>query len=599
MCGIIGYNGGADAAPLLLEGLRRLEYRGYDSAGAAVPWGGGFQLRRAVGRLTELARVLARHPLPHGGVGIAHTRWATHGGPTAANAHPHLHRRVALVHNGIIENYHELSEQLIARGHTFESETDTEVIAHLLDEAYLGDPTAAIGAVLPLLRGSYALAILFADRPEELYGVRLGSPLHVGLGQEECYLTSDPLAVLHRTRRFISLPEGEIACLGRDGARFCLPDGTPVTHVPRREEEAYDPGSCAPYKTYMEKEMAEQPEAVRRTLAPYLTGQTPFGTLFPHGTEIRRILFTACGSALHACLCGGRWIEELAGIPCEAHVASELRYGTHPIESGTLAIALSQSGETADTIAAVRRLQREGVPTVGVINVPSSTLAEEVALPLRTHAGPEIAVATTKAYSAQVALLGAMACRLARERGRADPRAEAALRRLPSAMERVTERDGDCRRIAARLKEWEHVFFIGRGRDLDACHEGSLKLKEISYVHSEAYAAGELKHGTISLIRSGLPVIAVMTDGALREKTLNGAKECRARGAHVTVLYSEDLTPPPADACDDSVAIPGGVGIFSSLPAVAVMQRIAYHTAALLSRDVDKPRNLAKSVTVE
>ena len=598
MCGIIGYNGTEAAEAVLLGGLERLEYRGYDSAGAAVLAGGKFSVRRAVGPVAALRRALAGDPLPPSGLGIAHTRWATHGAPTVVNAHPHTWGRVSLVHNGIIENYGELRAELEAGGHVFASDTDTEVIVRLLDGAYRGDPLAAIRQVLPRLSGSYALAILFSDR-EELYGVRCGSPLLAGLGDGVGILASDRPALLPLACQFTPLREGDVVCLRRGEAVFYDGTGKEVSRPLRPVGEAEDGTDKGDYRHYMEKEMAEQPEAVRRTLGPYLQTSEPFGDRLPNGRQIRRILFLACGSAMHACLSGKRMMEAEAGIPCEVQAASEMRYGVLLPVEGTLAVAVSQSGETADTLAALRLCREQGIPTVGVVNVPTSTLAAEADTVLLTRAGTEVAVATTKAYTVQVAVLGLMAYRFARDRGLSPTLSPSDFRALPEAIARVLALDEACLSMAGELMGAQDVFYIGRGRDLPVCMEGALKLKEISYLHAEAYPAGELKHGTISLLEPGTPVVALATDSRLLPKTVSNARECRARGAKVLFLAAEGLGELPADACDRCLTLPALPGELAVLPAAVAMQGIAYHTARLLGRPIDRPRNLAKSVTVE
>ena len=600
MCGIIGYNGREAAEGRLLGGLRRLEYRGYDSAGAAVLNGEGLHIRRAAGRVDALAEVLRADPLPEARLGIAHTRWATHGAPTKENAHPHRCGRVALVHNGILENYGELKAELLADGRRFTSETDTEVIAHLLDLAYEGDALAAIRTAVSRLRGSYALAILFSDREDVLFGVRCGSPLIVGYGEGETLLASDLPAIRDRTCRYTPMGEGEIVCVHANGAEFFSSTGERISKEILTARGESDGGDKGDHACFLEKEMAEQAEAVRRTLAPHLSEEIPFRDSLPDGRELHRVIFLACGSAMHACLCGKRFFERMARIPCDVYVASEFRYCDPILEDGTLAVAVSQSGETADTLAALRLCRERGIPTVGIVNVTASTLAAEADAVIPTLAGTEIAVATTKAYTAQVALLAQMACRLARDRGKTPSLTLSHFRALPEGLAQAEGLDGECAAIAERIKDSHDIFFIGRGRDLAVCMEGALKLKEISYLHCEAYAAGELKHGTISLIHTDVPVLALITDGALKNKTVGNMKECRARGAYVILLVSRELAAEiPTDAYDACISVPGGLDELSVLPAAAVMQRIAYHTARLLDRDVDKPRNLAKSVTVE
>ena len=593
MCGIIGYAGHKVAAEVLMEGLARLEYRGYDSAGLAVRSDTGIRLCRRAGRVSALADALAEEPMMPSSVGIAHTRWATHGAPTEANAHPHRYGRVTLVHNGILENYDSWKRKLAAEGAAFASETDTEVLACLIDRAYRGDPVAAIRHAARQIEGSYALAILFDDRPGEIYGVRRGSPLLVGFGEGENLLASDRNALLFRTDRYTILNEGEIACVTGEGVTVLDDDGAPVEKPVFRSANGGQDAELGGYAHYMEKEMAEQPEAVARTLTACGAMQE---VSFFRGAQ--RVVFLACGSAMHASLLGKRFFEAWAGIPAEVHVASEFRYHPPILPENTVAIAVSQSGETADTLAAVRLCRERGIPILGVVNVEGSSLATIADGALYTRAGTEIAVATTKAYSAQGALLARLAWHLSSERGST---AEGAppFDALPAAM-RLSEATVDaCRAAAEVLACGNHAFFIGRGRDCPVCMEGALKLKEITYIHSEAYPAGELKHGTISLIDRGTPVLALITDRTMREKTVSNVKECRARGAYVILLVSEDVGEVAADAYDQRILLPRDLGELSVLPAAAVFQRIAYETALRLDRDVDKPRNLAKSVTVE
>lgn len=593
MCGIIGYAGQEVAAEVLMEGLARLEYRGYDSAGLAVQGDAGIRLCRRAGRVSALAAALTEEPMKPASVGIAHTRWATHGAPTEANAHPHRYGRVTLVHNGILENYDSWRTVLTAEGVTFASETDTEVLACLIDRAYEGDPVAAIRHAARQMVGSYALAILFDDHPEAIYGVRRGSPLLVGFGEGENLLASDRNALLFRTDRYTVLSEGEIACVTGEGVIVLDDDGVPVEKPVFRSAEGRQEAELGGYAHFMEKEMAEGPEAVARTLAA--CGAMQEASFF---CGARRVVFLACGSAMHASLLGKRFFESWAGIPAEVHVASEFRYHPPILPENTVAVAVSQSGETADTLAAVRLCRERGIPTLGVVNVEGSSLATLADGVLYTRAGTEIAVATTKAYSAQGALLARLAWHLSSERGSTDEGAPP-FGALPAAMRLSESTVNACRTVAEALARHDHAFFIGRGRDYPVCMEGALKLKEITYVHSEAYPAGELKHGTISLIDRGTPVLALITDRAMRDKTVANVKECRARGAYVILLLSEDVGEVSADTYDRRILLPSGLGELSVLPAAAVFQRIAYETALRLGRDVDKPRNLAKSVTVE
>lgn len=587
MCGIIGYTGAQNATPILMEGLSRLEYRGYDSAGVSLLLGGTFATRKAKGRLAALSARVAESPLPFSDTGIAHTRWATHGAPSDANAHPHTCGRVTLVHNGIVENYGEISEALKAEGVRFASETDTERIACLLDREYDGDAIGAICRAQKQLRGSYALAILFADQPQTVYAVREGSPLLVGYGGGENFVASDLTALLPHTCRYTDMESGEIAVLRADGVSFFNFRGEPVKKAIQETELTAADAEKGGYAHFMRKEIHEQPEAIRRTVTPYLQRDPLEGVPRPH-----RIVLIACGSAMHACLCGKRFLEGMARIPCEVFTASEFRYGDPILTEDTLAVAVSQSGETADTLAALRLCREKGVLTVALVNVATSSIAREADRVLLTLAGPEIAVATTKAYTAQVALLAVMAMHLAHR----DPTVCAS---LPDTVQSTLAGEEACAAMARHLTKAHDVFFIGRGRDFDVCAEGSLKLKEISYLHSEAYAAGELKHGTISLVGEGTPVIALITDAARKDKTVANMREVKARGARIYLLLAEGAGEVPDDAYDEVLLLPTSDSPLAVIPAAVAMQMIAYHTALLLGRDIDKPRNLAKSVTVE
>ena len=604
MCGIVGFVGHSEAAPFLLDGLQRLEYRGYDSAGIAV-LSRTIRVRKTQGRLAELRKKVEQDPL-HGTIGIGHTRWATHGAPSEQNSHPHLsqNNRFAVVHNGIIENYRELKERLINSGFVFRSETDTEVVAHLFEQLYDGDPVSTLRTVIGHLRGSYALAILCADHPDTLVAVRKDSPLILGLGDGEQYVASDIPAFLDRTRRCKLLNDGEIVKLTPDEATIYGPDGRPVEredyivnwNVEAAEKQGYD--------TFMRKEIDEQPRALRDCLRMH-TADGLLSTLKMTNAEIQslnRIHIVACGSAYHAGIVGKYVIEDLSRIPVEVDLASEFRYRRPIFRPNDLCIMISQSGETADTIAAIREAHANQIPVLSVVNVVGSSIARESEYVLYTNAGPEIAVATTKGYSTQCLILYLLALKFAMVRGTITPARRSSLMNdlmaLPGQIEKLIKQEPLYKHYAEKFASHEHLFVLGRGIDYGASLEGSLKLKEISYIHSEAYAAGELKHGTISLIDEGTPVIAVATQDALAEKLLSNVREVVARGAQVLMLVNEGDSL-FSDGNFDVIELPNTNNCFTSSLSVIPMQLIAYHIASIRGCDIDKPRNLAKSVTVE
>ena len=604
MCGIIGYSGRQNAARVVLSALENLEYRGYDSAGAALWEGDKIRVIRAQGRLRNLQEKLEGEALT-GNCGIGHTRWATHGGPTELNAHPHRQGRVTLVHNGIVENCAALRRELEGKGYRFHSQTDTETAAALIDSCYGGDPFAALSQALPRIQGSYAFAILFDDRPGEVYGVRKSSPLIAAVDDEGGYLASDLPAVLDRTRRYFPLEEGELAMLDGGAPRFFRPDGSPIhkeEHVaPWSVEAAQKDG----YDYFMLKEIYEQPRALADTLrgrinhgVPDLSGELPEG-FFRNASHIT---IAACGTALYAGMVGKALLEREARIPVEVEVASELRYRDPVFSPGEAAIVISQSGETADTLAALRLFRERGVPVAAVVNVAGSTMAREADWPIHTHAGPEIAVASTKAYSVQVAMMTLLSILAAGERGMDREMQRALTAGLLAAVERVPEvlaLDHRAEEFAKSLADAGSVFYIGRGLDYALAREGSLKLKEVSYIHSEAVPAGELKHGTISLVEPGTPVIALSTQRALLPKTLSNIREVTARGGRVLLVTMEDF-PVEEGVCHKVLSLPAlPDDAFAPIPAAVAVQLIAAHTAILRGCDVDKPRNLAKSVTVE
>lgn len=608
MCGIVGYIGENGASPMLLDGLKKLEYRGYDSAGIAVYQNGGVQVVKTKGRITDLEQKLSEYPPLVGTVGIGHTRWATHGAPTDANAHPHKggDGHITLVHNGIIENYIELKSMLETAGYRFLSETDTEVLAHLFDYYYKDDLLDAMQKVMRTVRGSYATAVLSADAPDCIIAAKKDSPLIVGKGDGENFLASDIPAVLKYTRECYLLEDGEIVLLKKDGISFFDRDGAPLKKEIYRvtwDAEAAEKGG---YAHFMKKEIAEQPKAVRDTLSPRLRdGKITIPELHLTEEEIRaigKIHIVACGSAWHVGMAAKYIFETAAGIPCETDLASEFRYRDPIIRKGDICMVISQSGETADTLAALREAKRKGAHTVSVVNVVASTIARESDDVIYTLAGPEIAVATTKAFSAQLAVVYLLALHFAKAVGRLSPSAEAEacaqLSALPEKIESLLALEEDMAALAKQFAAAKNVFFIGRGLDYAISLEGSLKLKEISYIHSEAYAAGELKHGTISLIESGTPVVAVATDENLFEKTLGNIKEVRARGANVIALVSGEHKE-VREFADYVIHVPKADKMLTPSLNVIPLQIFAYYMALERGCDVDKPRNLAKSVTVE
>lgn len=598
MCGIIGYTGQREAAPILLDGLARLAYRGYDSAGIAVSDAGGHLLYcRAAGKLEKLIEKYQSGAAFHGSAGIGHTRWATHGAPCEHNAHPHFSYdgRVALVHNGIIENHRQLREELTRDGYVFRSETDTEVVVHLLHRclAESGSEAEALRMTLKRLSGSYALAILFASRPGEVWAVRRESPLIVGAGDGETFLASDVPALLPHTREVYEPAPDEIVRLAPDGIEILGEHGSAAP--PRLTHIAWDADAAEKngYGSFMEKEIHEIPGVLRRLLAV----REPI--LPPSIAEsLTGLVFIGCGSAYHVGLSAASFGETLTGLPVRVVIASEFRYHPVPLSARELVVAVSQSGETADTLAALREAKRRGAYVLAIVNVVGSSIAREADAVFYIQAGPEIAVATTKAYCAQVAAVYRLFLAIAAARTGSGYAAEisAALDAVPDAIETLLGERDALRALAAPLKEKTDVFFIGRGADYPACLEGSLKLKEISYIHAEAYPAGELKHGTISLISRGVPVIALVTQPPLAEKTLSGVEEVRARGAEVLVFHDEELPIPQGIS---AFPLPHVHPLLAPLVSAVALELIALEAAELRGLDPDMPRNLAKSVTVE
>ena len=606
MCGIVGYAGKRSAQDVLLDGLEKLEYRGYDSAGVALAQEGGIRVVKSKGRLDALRQKLAEQALAESSCGIGHTRWATHGEPSDVNSHPHSTPRVSIVHNGIIENYGALKERLAARGYTFESETDTEVLVKLIDSCYHGEPLQALHEALGMVRGSYALAVLFKDFPDTIFAVKKESPLIVGWGEGENFVASDIPALLKYTRDYSVLEEGDLAVVTAQGIRFYNAFGEPVERqrlTADWDQEAAEKGG---YPHFMLKEINEQPAAITATVSPRVEDGMP-DLRIPELTDERlrsigTVHLVACGTAMHAGMVGKAAIETLARVPAEVDIASEFRYRDPILNKDDLVIIISQSGETSDTLAALKLAKSRGVPVLAIVNVVGSSIARAADYILYTYAGPEIAVASTKAYMVQMCVLYLFALRLAYARGKLE---EAETKRLTAELLRAGEvikpRLDDCEQIkylASRFVNTQSCFFIGRGFDYALSLEGSLKLKEISYVHSDAYAAGELKHGTISLITDGVPVIALATQKQVYEKTISNAKETKSRGARVILFTTKDAVVPEGVA-DYIVRMDEYEDLLMPLQLIVPLQLFAYYMAVLRGCDVDKPRNLAKSVTVE
>ncbi|MCP3732895.1 glutamine--fructose-6-phosphate transaminase (isomerizing) [Sphingomonas sp. MG17] len=607
MCGIVGILGKDDVADRLLDGLKRLEYRGYDSAGIATVVDGAIERRRASGKLVNLGKVLAAEPLA-GVTGIAHTRWATHGGPTTNNAHPHATDRVALVHNGIIENFKPLREELLARGRKLESQTDTEIVCHLVSEQIEAglDPVEAVKVVLPRLHGAFALAILFRDHPDMLIGARLGSPLVVGYGDGETYLGSDALALAPLTQRISYLDEGDWVVLTRGGTQVYDQANNPVERAivnSGASGQLIDKGN---HRHFMAKEIYEQPIVVAQTLRAYLQRLEDKVTLpIPDFdlSVIKRVTIVACGTSYYAGMVAKYWFEQFARVAVDIDVASEFRYRAPVMEDGGLMIVISQSGETADTLAALRHAKAEGQTIAAVVNVPTSTMAREADLLLPTHAGPEIGVASTKAFTCQLAVLAALAANLAKAKGRMTPEEEKAivahLAEVPAALNDALGRDEAIEAMAGAVAVARDVLYLGRGTDYPLALEGALKLKEISYIHAEGYAAGEMKHGPIALIDEHVPVIVIAPSGPLFEKTVSNMQEVQARGGKVVLISDAEGIAAAGEGCIATIEMPKAHPLIAPIVYAVPVQLLAYHVAVAKGTDVDQPRNLAKSVTVE
>lgn len=608
MCGIVGYIGGEQAAPVLLHGLKRLEYRGYDSAGVAVYNGKAVQVVKSKGRLAVLEGILQEEELP-GTVGIGHTRWATHGAPSDVNSHPQVSDGglFAVVHNGIIENYLDIKNHLKRRGVEFVSDTDTEVVAQMLEHYYQGDVLEAIRQVILRVEGSYALGIICASCPEKVYAVRKDSPLIVGLGEGENFIASDVTAILSRTRRVCRLKDGEIAVLEQGRVSFFGPDLEPLEKPAEQVEWDVAAAEKGGYEHFMMKEICEQPEALGKTISPRLReGRVVLDDISLSREDIEnfsRVYIVACGTSYHVGAVAKYAFEKLLRLPIEVDVASEFRYRDPVLDERSLVIIISQSGETADTLAALREAKRQGARTLAIVNVVGSTIAAEADDVLYTWAGPEIAVASTKAYSTQLAVIYLIALYMAQETGRLPGEELAgylkALEALPAQAERCLREKETIQYFASQYFNAHDMYFIGRNVDYAASLEASLKLKEISYIHSEAYTAGELKHGPISLIEEGTLVIAICTCGRLFDKMMSNIREVKARGAVVLGITTEELREKLAQETDCQFCVPATADFMLPSMSILPLQLFAYYAAGMKGCDIDKPRNLAKSVTVE
>lgn len=608
MCGIVGYIGDKQAAEVLTDGLSKLEYRGYDSAGVAILNNNEIEVRKFKGRLSVLSDDIAKKNIP-GTIGIGHTRWATHGEPSDINSHPHSNETssIAIVHNGIIENYMEIKEDLLKKGYKFESDTDTEVICHLLDEYYKGDLLDAVKRAVAKLEGAYALSVMSKDNPNELVAVRMTSPLIVGIGEDENFIASDIPAILKYTKNVYILDDGEMALVKKDGIELMTVDGTPITKdvfTVNWDVEAAEKGG---YDHFMIKEIHEQPKAIRETLSPRLKKDNKISlddiNLTKEDIEnFNRVYIVACGTAYHAGLLGKVLIEKYVKVPVIADIASEFRYNNPFIDDKTLMIVVSQSGETLDTFEALRLAKRKGARIMAVTNVVGSSIARESHDVLYTWAGPEIAVASTKAYTTQMVSLGLIALDMAAKKGSISEteynKAIGEIQQLADKVSEILQDVDSIKDLAEEIYQAEDLFFIGRGVDYDVAREGSLKLKEISYIHSEAIQAGELKHGTLALIEKGTPVVALAAMDRLYDKMVSNIKEVKARGAHVIAVAKKGNKEIEKSA-DRVVYIPDVMDELSPVLSVIPLQLLSYYVAKLRGCDIDKPRNLAKSVTVE
>jgi len=607
MCGIIGIVGSDPVADRLVEGLRRMEYRGYDSAGLCTISDGELVRRRASGKLANLVEVLGAEPAA-GTVGIAHTRWATHGAPTTSNAHPHMTDELALVHNGIIENYKSLRDELKGENRTYKSETDTEIVAHLISVRIENGltPQEAVAEVLPKLRGAFSLAITFRRFPDILIGARLGSPLVVGYGDGEMYLGSDALALAHLTQQISYLEEGDWAVISQEGAEIFDAENNPVERETRHSGASAAAVEKGNFHHFMQKEIFEQPTAVAQTLTSYLR-RSDNSVALPQFdfdlSAIKRLTIVACGTSYYAGLVAKYWFEHFAKLPVDVDVASEFRYRDPVLEDGGLALFISQSGETADTLAALRHCKQAGQTIGVVVNVPTSTMAREADLLLPTHAGPEIGVASTKAFTCQLAVLAALAAHMAVVKGRMSREEEKEvvqhLLEVPASLNAALDHDEDIAAMAHLIAPARDVLYLGRGQDFPLAMEGALKLKEISYIHAEGYASGEMKHGPIALIDEKVPVIVIAPSGPLFEKTVSNMEEVRARGGKIVLISDAKGLAEAGEGCMATIEMPKVHPLIAPMVYAIPVQLLAYHVACVKGTNIDQPRNLAKSVTVE
>ena len=606
MCGVVGYVGDRDCADVLVNGLSKLEYRGYDSAGIAVFDKGTIKVEKCKGRLLNLVEKIEQEGKPHGHCGIGHTRWATHGEPSDINSHPHGNKRVTIVHNGIIENYKQIKDFLIDEGYSFVSETDTEIVAKLLDYYYVDDPVDTIIKVLSDIKGSYALGIMFRDYPDRIFAVRKDSPLIVGVGENENFIASDVPAIINYTRDYYLLEQNEIAVVKKDSIDVYNMHKEHIKKELHTADWDVDAAEKGGYEHFMLKEIHEQPAVVRDTVSPRIVNNVPdFSSDNIDISKLKnynKIFIVGCGTAMHAGMVGKYVIEKMARIPVIVDIASEFRYRDPLITENDLLIVISQSGETADTLAVLRLDKEVNADTMAVVNVVGSSIAREADMVVYTHAGPEISVASTKAYMVQISVMYLIAFELAYTAGKISKeqceKYTEELLNIPEVINDALELKDNCSFVASKLMNAESLLYIGRGLDYALSMEGSLKLKEISYIHSESYAAGELKHGTISLITDGMPVIAVATQSSLVEKTISNIKEVKARGAMVILICNDGLEVGD-DVADYIIKLPKVDELLTPMVAAVPLQLIAYYTSVLKGNDVDKPRNLAKSVTVE
>ncbi len=608
MCGIVGYVGPKQASPILIDGLRRMEYRGYDSAGVAVLNGAGIKVKKAAGKLSVLVDKL-RIETPSGTVGIGHTRWATHGAPTTPNAHPHLDQtgKIAVIHNGIIENAPVIKKALEKRGHTFSSETDTEVLAHLIGAYYEGNLEEAVAAALWDVEGAYGIAVISADEPDVVVAARNGSPLLVGVGDGEYFVASDASAILEHTRSVVYLDDGEMVVLNRSGYRVRNLTETHVEKPVNQIEWDLHTIERGGFAHFMLKEIFEQPESLTNTVRGHLLDDE--GSARLHGLNltdeqfkrINRVIITACGTSWHAGLIGEYIFEEMARVPCEVEYASEFRYRNPIVDENTLVIAVSQSGETADTLAAVREAKRRGARTIGLVNVVGSTIAREVQGGLYLRAGPEVGVASTKAFNSQVAALAMVALKLARLRSLSllqGTQLIAALKALPAQIRKVLDRAPEVEKLADRFATAHNALYLGRGVNFPVALEGALKLKEISYIHAEGYPAAEMKHGPIALIDENMPVVFIAPRDGVHTKIVSNIEEVKARGGKVIAIVTEG-DEEIGRLADAVFTIPATHDLLTPILASVPLQLFAYYVAVRRGCNVDQPRNLAKSVTVE